>query len=692
MIDRGRRTAASLAAALACGEVLAADERQQVVVTATRAPTAWIDAPASVTAIAADAIDRLGATHHADVLNTIAGVNLQRGSGQESLTAIRSPVLTGPGACGAFLALEDGLPIRPVGFCNVNALFELNTEQAGRIEVVRGPGAGLYGANAVHGIVDVRSPSAGELPGARLALEGGSDDYRRAKAALRAGDEERAFVARGVYTHDGGFRADSGFDEGKLNLAWEQPLGGGRLALRAAGTVLNQETAGFIEGFKAYEDPALVASNPNPEAFRDAWSARVSAAWTASRCDGCEDRLQVLLRRSDMTFLQHFLLGQPLEENGQRSAVVAAGIARPIDARWRWRAAVDAEVVDGWLVETQAGPVMEGSAAARAIRPAGRHYDYVVEGLTASGTLRLEGEPVPRWRVGAGARLERTRYDYDNRMIDGNTDENGVPCPFGGCLFARPADRSDTFTNVAPSVDVSFAPTDRQRVYATASRGFRPPEMTELYRLQRQQTVAMLDSERLDALELGWRAEGRNAALALAAFALEKRDVILRDANAFNVSDGRTTHRGFEYEAQWSANGALTLEAHGTVAWHRYAFSANVEGGERIRDGADVDTAPRHVHGATIEWSPSTRASLALRVEHVGRHAIDAANTREYDGHTLLHARGIWDLSPALRLTLRVTNLTDEAYADRADFAFGEYRYFPGRGRSAFVEIDWRTE
>jgi hypothetical protein len=39
--------------------------------------------------------------------------------------------------------------------------------------------------------------------------------------------------------------------------------------------------------------------------------------------------------------------------------------------------------------------------------------------------------------------------------------------------------------------------------------------------------------------------------------------------------------------------------------------------------------------------------------------------------------------------TLRVTNLLDTAYADRADFAFGDYRYFPGRGRAYFLELGW---
>ena len=83
---------------------------------------------------------------------------IQRGSGQESLTALRSPVLTGAGACGAVLVLEDGIPIRPVGTCNVNELFEVNVEQAAAIEVLRGPGSVLYGSSAVHGIINVIPP------------------------------------------------------------------------------------------------------------------------------------------------------------------------------------------------------------------------------------------------------------------------------------------------------------------------------------------------------------------------------------------------------------------------------------------------------------------------------------------------------------------------------------------------------
>src|SRR4029079_16234750 len=156
------------------------------------------------------------------------------------------------------------------------------------------------------------------------------------------------------------------------------------------------------------------------------------------------------------------------------------------------------------------GPATDGSPAANAIRPAGYHNDYTVASRTA-GAPHRPGDPTPRHRGGGGAlglgarrteavaatvalRADQTNYDYDNRMRNGNTDQNGVPCGANGCLYARPADRDDRFDNVSPRATVSWQPSSHSFLYMNASTGFRPPEMTELYRLQRQQSTADLDS------------------------------------------------------------------------------------------------------------------------------------------------------------------------------------------------------
>ena len=473
----------------------------------------------------------------------------------------------------------------------------------------------------------------------------------------------------------------------------QRRLGAGELRLRAAATQLDQETAGFIRGFDAYRDPVLRESNPNPEAFRDADSARVSGEWLSEPCDGCRDELRGIVRHSRMAFLQHFLLGKPLERNGQDSIAFGAARARPLGARpIEWRLGVDAEYADTFLLEIQDGPTLEGSAFARAIRPAGRHYDYAVEvtGAALHGSLASTGEAAFQWRL--SARLDETRYRYDNRMRDGNTAEDGTPCVPGPCLYSRPADRSDRFTDFTPRLELRHRLGERAMVYLTASDGFRPPEITELYRLQRNQSVADLDSERMSALEAGWRLVGGRYAVSFAAFTQRKRQVILRDANGFNVTGGRTRHAGLEYEFAWQPFERLRFDANGSYARHEYDFDAAITGGETIVRGRDIDTAPRRLHAWSANWTPHPDWRATLEWRQVGAYFADAGNARRYPGHDVGTLRVAWQASPQWRASLEVENLADTLYADRADFAQGDWRYFPARQRSVFVNVVWQSE
>ena len=76
------------------------------------------------------------------------------------MISLRSPVLTGAGACGAFFTAEDGINLRAPGFCNVNQLFDANLLQAAGVEVVKGPANATYGSNAVNGVINVLTKSA----------------------------------------------------------------------------------------------------------------------------------------------------------------------------------------------------------------------------------------------------------------------------------------------------------------------------------------------------------------------------------------------------------------------------------------------------------------------------------------------------------------------------------------------------
>jgi iron complex outermembrane receptor protein len=621
--------------------------------------------------------------HMHELLTRVSGVWLSRGSGQEHLTAIRSPVLTGAGSCGAYLFLEDGIPIRPAGFCNVNSLFEANTEQARSIEVIRGPGNALYGSNALHGIVNVLMPMPATDRSPHVALEVGANDFFRARAEVPFGAGS-PWLATAVYADDGGFRDDSGYHQAKLHVKRHFDVTDGGLTLALTATDLDQQTAGFIQGEDAYKDPAVNRSNPNPEAFRKASAQRLYGIWQSARGSYDLD-IRPYVRHSDMEFLQHFLPGQPLEENGHISTGMLGTLSFNVPGN-STIVGLDVEWSDMFLKQSQDGPT-EGSDFLVETRPEGKHYDYDVTSASIAAYVQSDWIINDRLTLGAGVRVDHIAYDYNNRMLTGNTRDDGTTCGFGGCLYSRPADRSDSFTNLAPKTSLNYQLSSELSLYASLARGFRAPQATELYRLQSGQEVADLDSERIDAMELGLRLVQERVSFDIAAFAMKKRDSVYRDADGFNVTGARSKHRGVEIATDWQFAPAWSLSLDATYARHTYDFDVVASRGETFVSGRDVDTAPRWLGSLELKFAPSDRFDTALQLTSIGKYYLDAENQFDYPGHTIANLRAAMRVSPRFDVILRLNNVADRDIADRADFAFGNYRYFPGRGRELFAEV-----
>ncbi|HBQ02513.1 MAG TPA: TonB-dependent receptor, partial [Halieaceae bacterium] len=159
---------------------------ETVIVTATRQATAGANLAQAWSDIDATEVDKIDLQHSNQLFNRVSGAWVSRGNGQESLISLRSPVLTGAGACGAFYTAEDGINLRAPGFCNVNQLFDANLLQAGGVEVVKGPANAVFGSNAMHGVINVLTRSAADTTPA-LGIQAGSRDFIRTRVSLRNG-------------------------------------------------------------------------------------------------------------------------------------------------------------------------------------------------------------------------------------------------------------------------------------------------------------------------------------------------------------------------------------------------------------------------------------------------------------------------------------------------------------------------
>lgn len=640
------------------------------------------DINAAVSVLGEQELDLIRLTHYQEALNRLPGVNIQRNNGQESLIAIRSPVLTGAGACGAFLVAENGIPIRSHGFCNVNEMFDAHSENASRIEVVRGPGSAFWGSNAVHGMINVVLPEPGDT--GELTLEAGPRGSYRVQGQLGNdyGKFKQTLLFNGV--NEEGYRQPSGVDQQKLSWLYNYTTDGGTEFDGGFTYInLNQETAGYVVGDRAYDDPVLRTSNPNPEAYRDSVNAR---AWTSitRQMGDWEVVLTPYLRDVNMNFIQHFLPGQPTEDFEHRSVGAQFAAYRDLDNGASLALGLDGERTEGQLLQFQSDPV--GGFLGR-ILPVGRHYDFEVDAQQLGAFINYEQDLSESWSLSVGLRAEGVEYDYDNKMLSGSTDEFGVPCA-AGCRYTRPDDRSDNFTMFSPKLGLAYELNENHNLQLRAQRGFRAPQATELYRLQNGQTTADLDSVELDSYEIAFTGAGVGWDYSASAYFMNKENEIINDSSRANLNGSHTRHQGLELMVGVDLTETLAVRGVVNLASHTYENSL-VSGGANI-DGNDTDGAPNVFGNLRLAWQPVNNFVTELEWVNMGEYYTNPENTARYEGHDLLNLRSQYQMNDNLRFSLNVMNLTDVGYAERADWTtFTGDRYFPGEPLRAFLAVTW---
>jgi outer membrane receptor protein involved in Fe transport len=654
----------------------------EVIVTTTRSDSLRIDNAGNIATL--DPSEGVN-LFPVELLNKAPGVHIHRGSGQEHLTAMRSPVLVGGAGAGSFLYLEDGIPMRAPGFANVNALMDAMPQNGGAVEVVRGPGSALYGSNAVHGLVNFISAPLDEA-GASADIAVGS--YGRHAIKLQSAQDHGAYMTRFSLDLTGdadGYRDEQNFGQQKARLeaAWQDGPTGYRLSV--AHMNLNQETAGYAS---SYEDEDEARSNSNTDAFRDATATRLYVRMTTDLGDGATLTLTPYLRSNDMDFRMHFLPGTPLEQNSHDSYGLQASYAR--DAGWlSYIAGLDIELTEGELSEIQSEDDVFGTKY-----PQGTHYDFDVEAQAIAPYVHAVWSLSPATDITTGLRWEMTDYDYTNNAADSdNTDANAT----GEFLF-RPASRSDDFSDVSPKLGLVHRLADNRRVFANLSRAARAPQVTDLYRLRDSNRtdglnpdVSDIDSETLDSLEVGYRAVYPGLSYEATAFLMQKENYHFRDATDNYITGKDTDHMGIELSVDWMLARDWNLTTNLTYAKHEYAFENSISGetheGESIADGNTIDGAPETLATTALRYKYDERTYINAEWEHVGSYYMDASNSEEYDGHNIFAVTADYVISGQSRFSLRIDNLFDEAYAKRADHWRNENRYFPGEGRRFMARI-----
>ncbi|EGL54868.1 outer membrane cobalamin receptor protein [Methylophaga aminisulfidivorans MP] len=196
-----RLSAFTLISSLLSLPVIASDELDSITVTANRMPTENALAPTTV--ITEADIEKLQIQDLATLLSRFPGIDMTQngGLGKTSGVSIRGT------NSDHVLVLVDGVKWYSAT-SGSSALQDFPVSQIERIEIVRGPRAGLYGSEAIGGVIQIFTKSGSiSKPTPNFTVSAGTKNTLRSQAGVSGGNETTKYNLSYSYDTTNGINA-----------------------------------------------------------------------------------------------------------------------------------------------------------------------------------------------------------------------------------------------------------------------------------------------------------------------------------------------------------------------------------------------------------------------------------------------------------------------------------------------------
>jgi len=150
-----------------------------IIVTATRTAISADEALASVTVISREELEQRQSTTVAEALNGMAGLQFSNNGGPGKTTSL---FMRGTNS-DSVLVMIDGVKVGS-GTLGTAAFEHIPVELIDHIEVVRGPRAGLYGSEAICGVIQIFTRNGKDGSQKSASISGGAHDYFGSSASI----------------------------------------------------------------------------------------------------------------------------------------------------------------------------------------------------------------------------------------------------------------------------------------------------------------------------------------------------------------------------------------------------------------------------------------------------------------------------------------------------------------------------
>ena len=566
---------------------------------------------------------------------------------------------------GKLLVLVDGRTVYNTAFTGVFwELPNLLLEDIDRIEVIRGPGSALWGANAVNGVINVVTSNAADAQGALVVAEGGTLESGR--VGLRYGTQFGPATFAKFY--------GSGRFQGAFELADGTDANGSYDIFRAGMQInsQNRESEDLTFQAEAYEgrgnqllgmtvgDESQLSDNPEDEI--DMSGAHVLARWSRSPSPTSELFLQAYYDYSNRREFFADLTTQIFDYEFQHQ--FGAG-----ERRFTWGLGYRHVFIEAIQV--------------RLPFSGGEHDANNVFSAFAQDEMPLVSEKLD---LILGSKFEHNDY-------------TGFEVQPTARLLWRPGREHRVWTAVSRAVRTPAMIEDHVELAAAAimpGTSQNPSPYTLLLMLQGN---ADYDSEELLAYELGYRFTRPSFTLDLSLFYNDYKslqtagfgepevrfweDPIFIAQPVVLGNEGEGARYGAELVVSWQASDLLRLD----MAYTRTEDDEE----ESELDDPHTQQPPRDIATAGVSLTPADRMNLGATLRHVGEilpRGLGTAEQRMVPGYTTLDLRLGWSVTPDIQFVLVGHNLLEENHLE-----FRAESYFPPvmipRSVSAKVQVSF---
>ncbi|MBP6385418.1 MAG: TonB-dependent receptor [Pseudarcicella sp.] len=684
------------------------EEIETVVVTANRTASLRREIPMAISKLSPRMIDETKAISAFEIINKTPGVLMSSLGNEQHFMSIRQPI----GTSAYYLYLEDGLPIRPLGIFNHNAVLEINQFAISNIEVVKGPVSSIYGPEAVGGAINFVTQKPTAVPTAKLGFQVDNWGFRRVQFGAGARSGKLGFYVGGLASKQtNSWMSSSDYDKTTINTRFDYYFSSKtRLIHSLVYGKYDSQMSGSVN-LNEYQNRAYTSTSDFTYRKSDAIRTRLTLEHDWSK--DSKSFLTIFYRNNQLGQNPTYGIRWNPDSSKTNNPNFAKGEVNLnkfesvglVGQHTMNLPQISSKIMIGSVLDFTENEYFAHFLSLNAIRNQDKktvkRYEILQERpdsllVNYNGNIinaglygQFDSEPIKNLHLSIGLRYDVMKLRYENFI---NSSKGDIK-----------------YENLTPKIGLTYNLSKKLGFYTNYARGFSPPNLTAIFRPKPNtkpvEFYTNLKPAYFDNYEIGGWASLLQKVIKFdwAVYVMKGNNELLtirqKDGSNDFQSAGKTLHRGVEFGLNANPSEQISFRIGGTRALHRFEdFIISISEKDNLQNlaGKTMPTSPDWSVNAEWSYYPAWFKNFRISNEwqYVSGWYENQINTVK-SSNTLFVNMRVGYKWKSLEVYSNIMNLTDALYAtssSRGNFPNNASTYYPGTPRTYVFGIQYNWE